>query len=318
MNISVIIPTRNEPTVFDAVESALAQGYEDFEVIVVDGSTGKHREELEAFCDEHDVRYAHQNEQDEAYVGLNGARNLGVELADGDAVALLDGDCVARPDWLSSLADAFDAHDIVECNVTYQNNGKKCPMDRTVENDGKQYRFLGAGLAFKKEVWDAGAFDERFVKLRNDTAFGLTALDNGFDYGFVEDAVVEHHSGRFAPTQFVKERLRFVEEPLFYKEFKDHSHFTDNALNIGPLLYPEELLYLAALTLSFFMQYNYVAVPALLLFGEGMYLRREATKRDLDSCPKDLVLLFVLTPLALLAKRYAIWRGAVNHRVVVL
>ncbi len=318
MKISVVIPTMNDSEVFDAIDSVLAQDYDEFEVIVVDGSTGTHRDELASYCDDHDVRYVHEDERPENPVGLNGSRNIGAKLADGEAVVLLDGDCQATPGWLSHLSDTLTEYDVVESKVTYHNEGKACPMDRTVENDGKAHRFLGAGLAFRKAVWEKSEFDERFISLRNDTSFGLDALDHGFTYGFAEEAEVEHHSGRFSPKQFVTERLRFLYEPLFYKEYRDHEHFDDNVSTAGPVLYPKELAYLGVLALALFLPYAYLTVPSLLVAAEGMYLQRESAKRNLDICPKDLLLLFVMVPLAMVAKRYALWNGAVQYRVPVI
>ncbi len=319
MKISVIIPTRDDPDVFDAIESALAQDYNDFEVVVVDGSGGAHREELEAFCGEHErVTYIHESERSEPVKGLNGARNLGVDRAEGEKIALLDADCVATDGWLAAVADALEEDDIVECKVTYETEGKNCPMDRVVENDGKDYGFLGAGLAFRREVWEAERFDERFHQLRNDTAFGLTALDNGFSYGFCRAAEVLHRAGRFSPLQFVRERFRFVYEPLFVSEFADSEHLDDNVDRAGPLLYPRELAYLGALLVAGFLPFAALSVPLLMGAGELAYLHRESGKRDLDVCPGDLFLLFFLVPLALLAKRLAIWRGAMKYNVFVV
>ncbi|MDY6761758.1 MAG: glycosyltransferase family A protein [Candidatus Nanohaloarchaea archaeon] len=319
MELSVVVATRNDPEVFDALESVMEQDYYDYEIIVVDGSDGGHQEDLETFCSDNDaITYLHESERDEPVDGLNGARNFGVANASGEGVALLDADCVATDGWLESFVEALEEDDIVECTVTYDGEGKNCPMDRVIQNDGKEYRFLGAGLAFRRAVWEETKFDERFHQLRNDTAFGFDALDNEFSYAFCEDAEVLHRAGRFSPLQFVKERLRFVYEPLFYGEYRKHDHFDDNVDHLGPLLYPKELLYLAALFASAVLPFAAATVPLLMGAGELVYLQREGEKRALDVCPRDLVLLFFLVPLALVAKRLAIWRGAVTYRTPVL
>lgn len=319
MKLSVVVPTRDDPEVFDAIESALAQDYDSVEVVVVDGSSGAHRDELANFCaDEDTVTYVHESERDDPINGLNGARNLGVEQAEGDGIALLDADCVAADGWLAAVADALAEDDVVECTVTYEGAGKNCPMDRVVQNDGKEYRFLGAGLAFRRAVWEDERFDERFHQLRNDTAFGLSALDNGFSYGFCDDAEVLHRAGRFSPVQFVAERLRFLYEPLFFSEYRDHDRFDATVDHAGRLLYPAELAYLAALLAAVALPFAALSVPLLMGAAEFLYLQRESAKRELDICPADLLLLFVLVPLALIAKRLAIWRGAMKYNVFVV
>ncbi|MDY6768720.1 MAG: glycosyltransferase family A protein [Candidatus Nanohaloarchaea archaeon] len=317
--ISVVIPTRNDPEVFDALESVLQQEHDAFEVVVVDGSDGDHRAELEEFCSGHDhVTYLHESDRDDPVNGLNGARNFGIEHAAGEAIALLDADCVATEGWLASVADALSADDIVECAVTYEGEGRNCPMDRVIQNDGKEFRFLGAGLAFRREVWDREPFDERFHQLRNDTAFGFEALDNGFSYAFCGEAEVLHRAGRFSPASFVTERLRFVYEPLFFKEYQGHDRFDDNVDHLGRLLYPREMLYLAAFIAAAVLPFAAATVPLLMGAAEVLYLQRENEKRELDVCPRDLLLLFVLVPLALAAKRAAMWRGAVTYRSLAL
>lgn len=313
--ISVVIPTRNDEGVFRAIDSVLAQAPAPGEVVVVDGSDGDHRAAVEEHCAENGVTYVDERQHDTA-ASLDASRNLGIAEAGGDAVALLDGDCEAADGWLAGLADALDENAVVEAKVTYSGAGRVCPMDRAVENRGQEFRFLGAGLAFRREVWEEREFRED-LGFHGDTAFGFDALENWYGYGFAGDAEVLHHAGRFSATGFVRERLRFEDTPRFVEIFRGHDHVGDEVPHLGPLLFPRELLFLAALAASLILPFRVATVPALLAAGTGAYVARQRD-RDLDICPLDLLMLLVLVPLALLAKRWAIWRGAVKYNVFVL
>ncbi len=91
--VSVIIPTFNRwPMVCESIDSAMAQDYPNFEVIVVDdGSSDETEEELPGrYVDR--VRYIRQANQ-----GPSVARNTGIEAAQGEYIAFLDSDDLWLP-----------------------------------------------------------------------------------------------------------------------------------------------------------------------------------------------------------------------------
>lgn len=85
--VTVVIPTRNnEKYILEAVESVLSQSFRDYELLVIDdGSTDGTRRLLEPYRDR--IRYHFQENQ-----GLAVARNVGLDLAEGEFVTYLDGD----------------------------------------------------------------------------------------------------------------------------------------------------------------------------------------------------------------------------------
>jgi glycosyltransferase involved in cell wall biosynthesis len=104
MRISAIIPCHDgERYVAEAIRSALAQTLDPIEVIVVDdGSTDGTPAAVAAFGDA--VRY-----QRMPHGGAAAARNRGVELATGDAIAFLDADDLWTEGALPRLAAAMAA-----------------------------------------------------------------------------------------------------------------------------------------------------------------------------------------------------------------
>ena len=93
--VTVVIPTYNYGRyICQTVESALGQTYSPVEIIVVDdGSTDDTRERLTAYGDR--VRYIYLQNR-----GVSTARNIGIQAARGEFVALLDSDDLWLPDKL--------------------------------------------------------------------------------------------------------------------------------------------------------------------------------------------------------------------------
>jgi glycosyltransferase involved in cell wall biosynthesis len=100
--ISVIIPTFNRAAwVREAVDSVLAQTFQDFELIVVDdGSTDATGEGLGPYGDRLRVIY-------QARQGVSAARNRGLEMAAGEWLAFLDSDDLWLPKKLETQVDFF-------------------------------------------------------------------------------------------------------------------------------------------------------------------------------------------------------------------
>ena len=96
--VSVVIPCYNAQRFLgEAIQSALDQVYQDFEIVVVDdGSTDHSRRVVEAFDDPR-IRYIYQENR-----GPGGACNTGIAAARGDYIAFLDADDIALPHRLTA------------------------------------------------------------------------------------------------------------------------------------------------------------------------------------------------------------------------
>lgn len=121
--VSVVIPTYNTARfVGAAVESVLAQTFEDFEVIIVDdGSTDNTREIIARFVDPR-IRYVYQENQERS-----AARNAGIRLARGEYIAFLDADDVWLPEKLAlqvSLLETLPAVGLVYTGAYVMEHGR--------------------------------------------------------------------------------------------------------------------------------------------------------------------------------------------------
>jgi glycosyltransferase involved in cell wall biosynthesis len=113
MKVSVIIANYNYDRYLPAaIGSVLAQGYTDYEIIVVDdGSTDNSRDVLadfESHLPSEKFKVIFQENQ-----GHGGAINTGFQCSTGEIVAFLDSDDVWKHNKLEQIVDAFKQADVV-------------------------------------------------------------------------------------------------------------------------------------------------------------------------------------------------------------
>ena len=132
--ISIIIPVFNvRPYLEKALESVIRQTYSHLEIIVIDdGSTDGSGVICDEFARRDDrIKVVHQENR-----GLSSARNTGLDIMTGEAVAFLDSDDSYHPDYIKAMAEAMDREnaDIVVCKYTvhYANKMTRPSMKETV------------------------------------------------------------------------------------------------------------------------------------------------------------------------------------------
>ena len=109
---SIIVPVYNaEKTLHKCLDSIRAQVYTDFEVHMVENGSG---DASRAICWEYaerDGRFLlHVCEEN---CGPSGARNIGLDHAQGVYIAFLDSDDYVEPEYLEVLYQAFQSADVV-------------------------------------------------------------------------------------------------------------------------------------------------------------------------------------------------------------
>ena len=190
MKISVIITTYGEPIgLKKAIESVLLQDCETPELIVVDdnGEGSKYRPMvMEIVSNYNNLIYL----QHRTNKKMSAARNTGINVANGEYIALLDDDDWFLPGKLSKQKELLDAieDDYKTCVCWY----------RMIEEDGtyveKRYEFgdcptteilwtrvifTTSTFMFTKRLWvKIGGFDES-LRRRNDIEFLARAGDAG-------------------------------------------------------------------------------------------------------------------------------------------
>lgn len=99
--VSVIIPFQNRiPWLIEAVDSVLAQTFQDFELIIVDNAS------TDSYEPPDDPRITYIRQEDR---GPAGGRNRGMDLARGDYIAFLDSDDLFMPTKLERQVAFMDS-----------------------------------------------------------------------------------------------------------------------------------------------------------------------------------------------------------------
>ena len=106
-HVSVVLTTRNrEMDLLRAARSILSQTFRDLELIIIDeGSSDGTPDALQQLCDEDGrVRFL----RNDVAVGLPGARNCGIDVAQADLIAFCDDDDAWLPDAAQYLVEEFE------------------------------------------------------------------------------------------------------------------------------------------------------------------------------------------------------------------
>lgn len=127
MKITVVTVCRNSAsTLRDTLESVLAQSWNDYEYLVVDGgSTDGTRDMLQAFEDRFRGRLKWISEPDN---GIYDAMNKGIRMSTGDVIGFLNADDYYQDNGvLKAIAEAFARHgaDAVHGNLHYIDGARK-------------------------------------------------------------------------------------------------------------------------------------------------------------------------------------------------
>jgi glycosyltransferase involved in cell wall biosynthesis len=140
--VSIIVPTHDRAQMLkEAVDSALAQTFQDFELIIVlNGASAASVEMANRLGTDPKVRVVEMADDT-----LAAARNFGLEFASGEWIAFLDDDDIWLPDKLAMQLDAArEGADLVTCNfTTFNSDGELASAGLTP---------LPAGLGFAEAL----------------------------------------------------------------------------------------------------------------------------------------------------------------------
>jgi hypothetical protein len=108
-------------------------------------------------------------------------------------VAFIDDDCDATPDWLTRLAEGFEAHPeaVGVQGKTVTDHTLATPFTRQIEQLSAGQPYRTCNIAYRRQVLlDLGGFDPFLIR-GEDVALSMRALERG-TIAFAPDAVVSH------------------------------------------------------------------------------------------------------------------------------
>jgi glycosyltransferase involved in cell wall biosynthesis len=223
--VSIIIPTYNRAHVLSrAIQSVLAQTYQDFELIIVDDGSTDDTERLVKSFNSEKIRYIRHIENK----GPAAARNNGIQSAKGDYIAFQDSDDEWMPQKLEKQMRAFETAP-PEVGVVYtgsyiiKNNrkwvaphgGLPPPKDGDIFFSQLKGRFvLPSATVIKGECFArAGTFDERFFPIEDSELFLRFSRHYQFKcinepliiYYLQPDSLSENEGARIKPYRLMLE-----------------------------------------------------------------------------------------------------------------
>lgn len=193
MKFSIIIPVYKVEKYLNAcVESVLDQSYKDFELILVDDGSP---DTCPAICDDFAKKDARVKVVHQPNMGISGARNSGLEIAQGDYICFIDSDDYLTSDHiLELLAEAtLSEPDIVhyKFKVWYENDGHtaECRFDYNVPVEGRSLAEIYCALIDKDAYYNSAwsKIVKRNILIDNGIKFerGLLGEDNEWYYHVV-------------------------------------------------------------------------------------------------------------------------------------
>ena len=197
--VSVIIPVYNGlPDLEVQLDALAAQNYDgEFEVIISDnGSTDGLREYVSRVS----VPYALRCVDASGIRGVSHARNVGIDAARGEFIAIVDHDDAAHPNWLSAMAREADNYDALGGSIELHslNSPRVASWPDAPAPEQRFDSFYlpwahGNNFAMWRRVVDkVGYYDEELIGGGDDVDYSWRIQQAGLSLGHVPDAVVAY------------------------------------------------------------------------------------------------------------------------------
>jgi glycosyltransferase involved in cell wall biosynthesis len=108
LKFSIIIPTYNRAThIKYAIESVIAQTYEEWELIIIDDGSTDDTCKICTSINDHRIKYIYQNNSERS-----AARNKGIDIAKGEWICFLDSDDYFLPNHLEQLMNTINRENL--------------------------------------------------------------------------------------------------------------------------------------------------------------------------------------------------------------
>ncbi|ALV91736.1 MULTISPECIES: glycosyltransferase family 2 protein [Pantoea] len=210
IRFSIVIPAYNaSESIVTTLDCVKAQTYRNFEVIIVDDKSADAAELAQVVQSERYQGLDIKLELSQVKLNGAGARNKGIELAEGDFISFLDADDEWREDKLQVAYDTITkleaqgkSHYLIFSQVNIHQDGhflKVMPMqppgkDETVaEYLFGCYGFIQTStIVLKREDAEKIRFDARYIR-HQDYDFCIRADRMGYDFVMIDQPLTTYH-----------------------------------------------------------------------------------------------------------------------------
>lgn len=247
-NVSVVLTCYNGARwISEAIESILAQTYEDFELLVIDDGSTDNSKKIVASYHDHRVRYIYQKNR-----GFSAAVNRGIKESSGSLIGFIGQDDLWMPKKLELQARYFSEHKdigIVHSNYYVINSREriigvikaKVPVS-SAKQEVVTRLFLNNFIGFetvlvKRKCFDeVGFLDERMVGFSDHDMW--LRIAGSFNIGYLDLLLVKKRDHGFRLSR-VREETVLRDEFLVVKKAIDTYPFLKRLerKKLAPLYY---------------------------------------------------------------------------------
>ena len=212
-SISIIIPIKNRKNMVPRiVKSLLDVDYPKVEIIIVDDASNDGTPEMISNYPVNLIKLSHS-------IGSAKARNIGIQNAQYQIIALTDSDCIVSRNWLRELSPFLNKYDIIGGFVQFRDYAEHrlTPQSQITTNTEIQLNsdinFINtSNMLFKKSIWQSLA-GFRNYKLE-DVDFSWRALKKGLRVCYIPKGIVFHDN----PIHFIHKFNRLKNYGKCYAE----------------------------------------------------------------------------------------------------
>lgn len=302
--ISIIIPTYNRAKLLPrAIESVLAQTFQDFELLVVDDGSVDNTKEVVMEYAKKDERIIYIKQENSG--GASRPKNTGINKAKGEYIAILDSDDEWMPDKLEIQFRHFKHSKnpklgVVGCDMlvidveTKEENHYRVPRYTNYLRQLLLRDYMGPGscMLYRTAVFlEVGLFDEH-LKRGQDRDMRIRIAER-FDIEFVDGYLVRYYIGHLSVSKDVDEKALlegwdylFWKYKKYYLEDKklwsEQLRYEGTRFILSGKIIPSRKRFLASLSKN---PFNIRAIASLIIsfLGKDTYARIAKYKMKLGS-----------------------------------
>jgi len=303
--ISVVVPVyNNEATIRESIESALAQSFSNFELLVIDdGSCDSSINIISSIKDPRIKIFSFPNK------GIAASLNRGINKANGDYIAFLDADDLWDSDKLRKQLDAIKRSDnycLAYSWVVYiDERGQFLYPGNQMILNGNVYKELlfsnfleteSNPLINKQSIIEVGCFDEAINGAQDWDLF--IRLASKYQFACVPEAQIHYRQSHKTKSSEMKNQERECLKALE----KAYSNAPKALKHLKPVSLANQYIILSAKALSL-INSRKGTITALYLYIKAMTLSKTAALNFKNHAKVILkILSFSLLPKSLLAK----------------